>query len=255
MILSHLRRDITALLTEAKIEDASSVARYLICDMMSFSTTEMLMLDRDEVASDVCDRLLKEAHRLADGEPLQYVTGRAYFHGNDFYVAPGVLIPRPETEELVDLVLEKGRGKRVLDIGTGSGCIAISLKLSNADLDVTSVDVSADALVIAQKNASILEAGVTFMQQDILDMNANIGQYDIVVSNPPYICDKEKADMKANVLNHEPHIALFVPDSDPLLFYRTIAERCCHGMLTDQVSSFLRLMRHIRMRHVRCSHL
>lgn len=233
MILGQLRRDIVQMLSASQVEDAASVAKYLICDVMDMSTTEMLMRDRDEVQELLAGQIMDKAQRLADGEPLQYVTGKAYFHGYEFHVAPGALIPRPETEELVDMVLKVGRGKRVLDIGTGSGCIAISLKLLDRSLDVSSVDVSEEALSIARGNDALLKAGVTFFKGDILDRKADLGQYDIVVSNPPYICNREKVDMKANVLEHEPHLALFVPDDDPLLFYRTIAERCCNGMLSD----------------------
>lgn len=233
MTVGELRRGVAARLSAANIEDAVSMAKYLICDEMDMSTTDMLMRDREKVDSKVQSVIADKAERLAGGEPLQYVTGKAYFHDNIFHVASGVLIPRPETEELVDLVLDRGRGKRVLDIGTGSGCIAISLKLSDKTLDVSSVDVSKQALEIARKNDQMLNAGVKFIEASILDEQVDMGEYDIVVSNPPYICEREKADMKENVLEHEPHLALFVPDDDPLLFYRTIARRCNEGLLAE----------------------
>ena len=185
--------------------------------------------------------------RVAKGEPVQYVLGSEEFCGREFLVAPGVLIPRPETQQLVELVRQNvARGSRVLDIGTGSGCIAITLALDG--YSVTALDVSEEALAIARKNAKRLGAEVEFVKGDILApsplplwgsvQTGNIfaskalpqwgcGE-GAIVSNPPYICESEAAEMDDNVLMHEPHIALFVPDDDPLLFYRAIAN---YGLL------------------------
>lgn len=182
------------------------------------------------------DQLFQMARRIAEGEPVQYVIGETEFCGLTFHVEPGVLIPRPETEELVQLVVndyaDNQASVRLLDIGTGSGCIAVSLAHLLSGAKVEAWDISDDALMIAKGNAELNEVEVVFNKVDVLSFNApNLqestsiedAQFDIIVSNPPYICNKEKVDMEENVLAHEPHIALFVPDDDPLLFYRTIA--------------------------------
>ena len=174
-----------------------------------------LSLDKQTLLQNIIDRLLRK-------EPVQYVLGQADFCGHAFHVEPGVLIPRPETEGLVGLIAQHSPTPcSVLDIGTGSGCIAISLALMGHQ--VTAFDISPEALRIAQENARRLQAGVDFRQEDILHPSPSKQQWDVIVSNPPYICQKEAAQMDSNVLDYEPHIALFVPDTDPLLFYRAIA--------------------------------
>ncbi len=165
---------------------------------------------------------------IRDRRPAQYIAGSALFRNMKFTVREGVLIPRPETEELVGLIeAEHGaeEGLRVLDIGTGSGCIAVSLALALPRSRVTGIDISDTALATASENARRLGAGVRFERLDILDDEGPQGPYDIVVSNPPYVTRSERAQMPPNVLWHEPHRALFVPDDDPLLFYRAIAEK------------------------------
>lgn len=171
-------------------------------------------------------RMADAAERVARGEPLQYILGTARFMGMDFHVTPAVLIPRPETEQLVDMITDHAAGRtdlRVLDIGTGSGCIAIALARSLKFARVTATDISPEALDIASANARALHTRISAVQSDILKASPVPGSYDIIVSNPPYICESEQAGMKRNVMEHEPHGALFVPDSDPLLFYRAIA--------------------------------
>lgn len=165
--------------------------------------------------------------RLKKQEPIQYIIGVEEFCGLSFEVNPDVLIPRPETAELIDWIVKDHpeEGLRVLDIGTGSGCIAISLKKKLRKADVTSWDVSAAALQTAARNCQRNEVYVRLQQQDILQESSSDGSYDLLVSNPPYITEKEKTDMEKNVLDWEPEIALFVPDEDPLLFYREIAKR------------------------------
>ncbi|MFT4535927.1 MAG: release factor glutamine methyltransferase [Saprospiraceae bacterium] len=170
------------------------------------------------------------AERLIDQEPIQYITGLAPFYGYFFQVNPSVLIPRPETEELVYLIHDfikktKLDTPKILDIGSGSGCIPITLSLLNTDAEITSIDVSEEALVVAKSNNSKLGSKVNFKKVDILkeDHWRKIsGKFDIIVSNPPYIPNKEKSLMSANVLDHEPHIALFVEDQNPLIFYNKI---------------------------------
>lgn len=158
-------------------------------------------------------------------EPLQYIEGRTLFLGREFWVAPGVLIPRPETEELVELMLKEiPADARILDVGTGSGCIAISLAKALPDALVTAWDVSPEALSVARANARKLQADVRFVECDVLACQVDeVGLYDVIVSNPPYVTEAEKADMEPNVLQWEPSLALFVPDDDPLRFYRRIA--------------------------------
>ena len=162
--------------------------------------------------------------------PIQYLLGKTSFYGLDFEVNENVLIPRPETEELVDWIIsnnqaiKKSNNIKILDIGTGSGCIAISLAKNLPNAQVFAIDVSENALVTAKKNAILNEANVTFIKQNILE-TLDLGQkFDIIVSNPPYVRNLEKEEIKKNVLNHEPHLALFVEDNDALIFYKKITE-------------------------------
>ena len=164
--------------------------------------------------------------KLATGRPLQYILGHTEFMGCKLKVDERILIPRPETEELCGIILNentKTSALRVLDIGTGSGCIPISLKKHAPNWTVSALEVDASALSLAMENAKDNAVEVYFIQQDILLGKALIGMYDIIVSNPPYIAEEEKKDILDNVLIHEPHLALFVPDTDTLLFYRTIS--------------------------------
>ena len=165
---------------------------------------------------------------LLNDKPIQYILGKAWFMGLDYKVNEHVLIPRPETEELIEWVVEYaniiGKPLQLLDIGTGSGCIAISLKKALPECRVTGLDISAEALSIAKTNASSLNANVEWIEQDILGNVQFPNLYDVIVSNPPYIPMREKDNMQEQVKNHEPAIALFVPNEDPLLFYRTIAQ-------------------------------
>lgn len=165
--------------------------------------------------------------RFVGGEPLQYVIGRARFYGLDFKVTPAVLIPRPETAGLVDEIVADADDRsdlRVLDCGTGSGCIAIALARNLRFPTVDAIDISDDALAVARENAADMGVNVNFMHADMLAMKApSAPVYDIIVSNPPYICDKERGEMDSRVLDYEPAKALFVPDDDPLRFYRAVA--------------------------------
>ena len=165
--------------------------------------------------------------RLQKSEPLQYVLGQTEFYGLPFYVNEDVLIPRPETEELVEWIASEfwNQPLRILDIGTGSGCIAVTLAKKLLQATVEAWDISSKALAVAERNAAINKVKVTFRQLDVLNESSKIrGKFDVIVSNPPYVMNAEKEEMHHNVLNYEPHLALFVEDNDPLLFYRKIAE-------------------------------
>ena len=163
--------------------------------------------------------------RLAEGEPLQYVMGKTYFRDHLFHVNAETLIPRPETEELVDLVLSlASENASILDVGTGSGCIPISLKLERPSLTVEAWDISAGALDMAHLNAKALEAEVKFKEQDIFAWPSSEGNWDVIVSNPPYVTEEEKKEMANHVLDFEPHLALFVPNDDALRYYEALAD-------------------------------
>ena len=189
--------------------------------------TDILLGKDNQISEENQARLLEITGRLLKNEPVQYVLGYADFCGHRFAVRPGVLIPRPETELLVQKALELGYGMEgvtepeALDIGTGSGCIAVSMAL--AGCRVTAMDISEEALGIAMQNATALNAEVAFVHENILQPSRTAQQWHVIVSNPPYICLHEAEAMERNVLDYEPHNALFVPDTDPLIFYRAIA--------------------------------
>ena len=212
--------------------EARAIARILIEELFGLSYTDIVCGATEELSADDTLRLDTAVRRIEQGEPLQHVLGYADFCSHRFSVNSSVLIPRPETEWLVDEGERLMNGasnaapsatKRILDIGTGSGCIAISLKLRLSDAYVEAWDISEEALRTAESNAKALEAEVAFCKRDALRAEDPAAPWDLIVSNPPYICDSERADMDDNVLLHEPHTALFVPDDDPLRFYRAIA--------------------------------
>lgn len=206
-------------------EEVSALSRIVCCDLLGQAPTDYY-LGKDIVLSSKKEQELEDIlQRLSRFEPLQYIEGRTLFLGREFWVAPGVLIPRPETEELVELMLKEiPADARILDVGTGSGCIAISLAKELPDALITAWDVSPEALSVARANARKLQADVRFVECDVLACQVDeVGLYDVIVSNPPYVTEAEKADMEPNVLQWEPSLALFVPDDDPLRFYRRIA--------------------------------
>ena len=218
--------------------EARAIARILIEELFGLSYAEIVCGATEQLSADDTLRLDTAVRRIEQGEPLQHVLGYADFCGNRFCVNGSVLIPRPETEWLVDEGAKLMDGyiasdetqhkaphspKRILDIGTGSGCIAISLKLRLGDAYVEAWDISEEALRTAQDNADALKAEVVFRKRDALRADNTAAPWDLIVSNPPYICDSERSAMDDNVLLHEPHTALFVPDDDPLRFYRAIA--------------------------------
>lgn len=207
--------------------EGEAAARIIFDDVAGYSRTFVFANGDRTIEPFMADRLNAVADKVVAGEPVQYAVGTARFMGMDFKVSPAVLIPRPETEGLVDLITDAFSARTdldVLDICTGSGCIAIALARALPFSKVDAIDISADALAIARENARKLGVKVDFTQTDALKLNAPASpQYDIIVSNPPYVCESERSEMDARVLDYEPSIALFVPDSDPLRFYTAIA--------------------------------
>ena len=208
-------------------EEVRSFVMLLWCDVLGRNSLDIYLEKDTDLSASEKEQLDDILQRLLRFEPIQYILGEANFCGHKFQVAPGVLIPRPETQELVELIVSENQLETpaILDIGTGSGCISISLSLAIPNANVTAWDISEDALRQASINNKQLDARVTFEQCNVLDeLQINDSSYDIIVSNPPYITVNEKADMERNVLEWEPGLALFVSNEDPLLFYRTIAQ-------------------------------
>ena len=207
----------------AEPQEIQAMIRVICDDVFNYDQVDVALRQESELPDFAPERIADIITRLRRHEPLQYIVGSARFHGHRFKVAPAVLIPRPETEQLVDLIIDENPGSdlRVLDIGTGSGCIAISLARALKFAQVDALDVSRDALVVARENAAALKVKVRFFESDILSPQP-LGRYDIIVSNPPYVCWSEREAMERNVKDYEPGQALFVPDNDPLLFYKAI---------------------------------
>lgn len=220
-LLAHFKTELKDVYEEEEVKSIFSVA---VEHLLKLSRSKLMMNYDKELSNEEQEQFFAVAAGLKAHQPIQYLLGEAYFYGAFFKVNESVLIPRPETEELVDWILEDPLlNKSVIDFGTGSGCIAISLKKHGKALEVTAVDLSEEALAIARENSLGLESPVNFIHADILSFETD-AQFDIIVSNPPYITGKEMAEMHQNVLAHEPHLALFVPDERPLLFYEAIAD-------------------------------
>ena len=228
-LINHIISELRGHIPE---EELSELAYWIVEETTGLTRAQILMGCKDtkknvyeQEKKSFLGRIEIILEKLRANMPIQYVFEHAEWMGLDLRVTPATLIPRPETAELVEWVKEKAdhhQALRIVDIGTGSGCIAIALKRACPLWDVTGVDISAEALTIAQENAKRNQVQVAWKQLDILSEKLDF--IDIIVSNPPYICHKEKAEMDARVLDYEPHSALFVPDTDPLLFYRRIAE-------------------------------
>ena len=207
--------------------EALSLAKMILVEVFGFSTLELYGGKDKEISGNCLHELHEMLSRLKKNEPIQYIIGVEHFCGMTFEVDRNVLIPRPETCELVEWIVQDWSRKeacRILDIGTGSGCIAISLAKQIEGAKVEAWDISEGALQVARRNCVRNDAEVLLNRKDVLAALPEGMSYDVIVSNPPYICEKEKVDMDANVLDWEPEGALFVPDADPLLFYRKIAE-------------------------------
>lgn len=205
--------------------EAKAMTRLIFHHLKGWSATDLVINADRPVGDYIVGKVNDILTRLLAGEPLQYIVGEARFYGMDFKVSPAVLIPRQETEELVDLIVRENEASdlRVLDVGTGSGAIAVALARNLRFPKVTAIDISGAALEVARDNAARLHAPIHFIRQDVFTYEPASGSFDIIVSNPPYIAESEKKDMDGNVLEHEPGIALFVPDDNPLIYYSRIA--------------------------------
>ncbi|UOR04759.1 peptide chain release factor N(5)-glutamine methyltransferase [Hymenobacter aerilatus] len=209
--------------------EAEAIAALVIESLLGLSPLQRRMQAAAEVPAAVAEQVPTLLARLLRHEPVQYVLGQAHFYDLTLAVTPATLIPRPETEELVQLIIRAHHGQpglRILDVGTGSGCIPIALSQHLSGAQFTAVDISAEALAVAHRNAGAYGAAIDFQQVDILCELPQMEPHSlhVLVSNPPYVLEKEKALMRLNVLAHEPATALFVPDHDPLLFYHRLAE-------------------------------
>ncbi|WP_116125822.1 peptide chain release factor N(5)-glutamine methyltransferase [Lewinella sp. IMCC34183] len=219
-LTKHIARELKPLLGGG---EAASVTRLVMEDVFGYrqGNRSRILSQEEEILSYTI------LNRLQRGEPVQYVTGIADFYGLQLKVTPDVLIPRPETEELVEWILEDYPPESictVADLGTGSGCIPLALKARRPEWDCLGIDLSEEAIAVARENAEMLELPVTFARGNVLEETLTGDRYDVMVSNPPYIPPSERARMDASTLEHEPSLALFVPEEDPLLFYRRLAE-------------------------------
>ena len=208
-------------------EELNAIIRAICCDILNISTTIYFLKEKVTLTNEQKGRLDDVITRLQQGEPLQYIEGKAPFYGMDFLVTPATLIPRPETTELVDWIAQDYATKEphILDLGTGSGCIAIALNKRLPKATINACDISHEALEVAKENGKKNEATLSFFHHDMLDLATPLPHaYNILVSNPPYIKQSEASDMEQHVTQWEPHTALFVPDDDALRFYRAIAE-------------------------------
>jgi release factor glutamine methyltransferase len=214
-------------------DEAKAVVRWLLDVCFGLSWADVLCDKMADLPVEQQQALQEMMLRLEQGEPVQYVAGVADFCGRQYLVAPGVLIPRPETAELCHLISTQKNRPSVLDIGTGSGCIAITLALEMSATQVTAWDISDKALRIAQENARILKADVMFEKKDALNLREEADRWDIIVSNPPYIKPQERDGMEKNVLEYEPELALFAPEDQPIIFYQRIGEYARKSLRTD----------------------
>jgi release factor glutamine methyltransferase len=228
--LSELRKEaINQFADSFSDREKKQMVKGLILEYMSLSNNELLLNPNIVVSPLIVEKVETSIKKMNNGAPYQYVVGNSFFYDNEFKIDKRALIPRPETEELVHRIIELKRGQestnwRVLDVGTGSGCIAISLKLALPNCYVYGIDISKGAVDLAIENATALNADVTFKQKDIFEESVSNEKFDMIVSNPPYIPLKEKLLMKSHVTEFEPSEALFVENDDPIMFYARIAD-------------------------------
>ena len=222
-ITAKLRKTLSPIYGEG---EAKAMIRLIFHNLKGWNQTQMIMNEDTPLSDYILFKVNDILERLLKQEPIQYILGEAYFYGMNLKVDRSTLIPRPETEKLTDMIVNANRKDdlRVLDIGTGSGAIAIALSRNLPYSKVTAIDISADALKIARENAKNLHADINFIEEDVFTYSPAPGSFDIIVSNPPYVDESEKASMESNVIDYEPHSALFVPDAHPLIYYSRILE-------------------------------
>ena len=247
MKINHFKSEFLNQLSKFYDKDENESFFFMILKSLKGLSRVDLALNPDlEFSEKELEQIEFYLSELKNNKPIQYLIGKTEFYGLEFQVDENVLIPRPETEELVDWIIQENKSKKdftILDIGTGSGAIAVSLA-KNLSAEVFAFDVSYDALAIAQKNSDHNQTFVHFIEFDILNDVWEGEKFDVIVSNPPYVRELEKKEMKANVLNHEPHLALFVPDEDPLIFYKKIADFALehlseNGQLYFEINQYL----------------
>jgi len=239
-IIEHIRKKLTSSYTQGEI---AALTRIIATELLEFKDSVYFLREEVTLTVEQQQALDRAIEGLAQQMPIQHILGYEIFCGLKFKVNSNVLIPRPETQELVEWIVAESKGKKkILDIGTGSGCIAISIASKIDNSEVHAWDISCNALGIAKENSKINGTHVTFAQHDILGNISCENKFDIRVSNPPYIKESEKVQMSANVLNWEPATALFVPNDDPLLFYRAIAQKAT-DMLHPQGLIFFEINR------------
>ncbi|MFB6342419.1 peptide chain release factor N(5)-glutamine methyltransferase [Saccharicrinis sp. FJH62] len=223
--INYIKQKLGGLYPDREVE---SFVVWILGHVLGYDKTRILLNNDKILPKDVSSRISSIVDRLTKYEPIQYITGDTEFVGLNLNVRPGVLVPRPETEELVSRISNKvaANSANILDIGTGSGCIALGLKKYMPGTKVFGCDISQVAIELANENAKLNNLDVHFFYYDILSQNGTlpVKKFNMIVSNPPYVLESEKVQMEANVLKYEPHSALFVPDDDPLIFYQRISE-------------------------------
>lgn len=250
LLLDYKKEFIKTLENEYPLEEVNSFFNILIEHHLNISRLELALNPDKELSTSEHQIFTEILNRLKLHEPIQYILGETSFFGLKFLVDKNVLIPRPETEELVSWIIddlskiESNTPLEILDIGTGSGCIAISLAKSLANVEITALDISNDSLEVASKNAALHEVEIQFRNDDILNVSKPLGYLDCIVSNPPYVRDLEKKEMNRNVLENEPNHALYVRDADPLIFYREITKLASeslrkNGTLYFEINQYL----------------
>lgn len=235
--IAQLSRQLQSKLTPVYGEgEAKAMVRLIFHSLKGWSLTDMMIHADNPASAYLVEKTGEILARLIKHEPIQYILGEAYFYGMNLKVNRHTLIPRPETEELVNMIVNENydfKDLSVLDVGTGSGAIAIALSRNLPFSQVSAIDISAEALTIAKENAKELHAKIDFIKADVFQYDPWEDIFDIIVSNPPYIDDSEKNGMDSNVLDYEPHLALFVPDDNPLIYYTRIVEIALHSLKKD----------------------
>ena|SRR6056297_1217169 len=232
-IVYYMRQELSG---EYPVRELEALIHYAFKEILGYNRIDLMMRSEDELLPGVFDHFQEVTERLKDHEPIQYIFGHTAFYGLDLIVNSNVLIPRPETEELVHWVLSEQKNRklaRALDIGTGSGCIALALKKHLREAEITGVDVSQSVVEQAIENARHNRLNVNFELRNILNQPADLGSFDLIVSNPPYVTREQMGGMMPNVLNYEPHLALFVEDNDPLKYYKAIGHFCQKALSSD----------------------